>query len=63
MANSKCKGDKAIGILFNMGVSTASWVLSTIIKHLIYISQNHTFLEQKSYKCFRAKSILQILYH
>lgn len=45
MTNSNCKCDTAMGILFNMGVSIAPWILSTIIEHLIHISQIHTHLE------------------
>lgn len=45
MTNSNCKRDRAMGLLFNMGVSVASWVLSTIREHLIHISQIHTLLE------------------
>lgn len=47
MTNSNCKRDTAMDILSNMGVSIASWILSTIIEHLIHISQIHTHLERE----------------
>lgn len=45
MANSSCKCDIAMTLLFNMGVSVASWTLSTIREHLIRISQIFTLLD------------------
>lgn len=50
-----------MGIVFNMEVSPASWVLSTTIEHLIHISQNHTFLELEVLQMLEGKEYPAIL--
>ena len=59
IANSNCKSDIAMGILFNIGFFfIAFWVLSTIIGHLIHISQNHTLLELEVLQMLEGKEYL-----
>lgn len=58
IANSNCNSDIVMGILFNMGVFTAFWVLSTIIEHLIHISQNRTLLELAVLQMLEGKEYL-----
>lgn len=48
-----------MGILFNIGFFfIAFWVLSTIIGHLIHISQNHTLLELEVLQMLEGKEYL-----
>lgn len=50
-----------MGILFYMGVFTVFWVLSTIMEHLIHISQNHTLLELEVLQMLEGKEYLAYL--